>query len=625
MPRFLIVVFIASSLLLGCTSDRAEPNKADGSTPADEAGVKDSSPKDLAPKGDVSPGACKHLGIGATASFSDSEAQDGLSFSRFAWSGDGYVGVWQNKGGKGFRFVHLDRQGAQQGPLQTLWPSHDSAQQAQLAVSSDVLAIVYGSYQGAVNPRPICMMALTQLSGTEVKAPFLVKDPSQPGSDIFEIGACTVVADDLGFAVSWSEMSASGDLEWTVLLQLFDRVGQPRADPVVLAQGADKGLMKGATLAWTGEVVVAAHMDANGQPLLTTIQDGQMQQHPLQLFEWRPGGLLTMGFVGVLLASWNDQLAAINLDGTISKGPVQVDISTRLTPLADSAVLAYKREFLVANLLDQALNPSGEPLGISTERDVFLHQLEGAPDGSTAGVFYFEEGLQFAELRCASEPPPPLGPPDCPPNTTGSPLDDGCTDPVCHAVIRLDYLSLGLKGYAVMGGEDQPVDEAGAKTAAEAVFIQYGDYFAINDDISVSSPQAGMFHALYSAGDFGGFALVAQDSGEVVAAGGIVWMGHGSWWIPAAWQPASDLACGDVAAAAVSHADPDYGCGDNSGNPSGPYDATDALDLALRLNLTAHFASRGPFSAYTYLYTPAVGTCDPSVAEFVVVLSQKSE
>jgi hypothetical protein len=44
-------------------------------------------------------------------------------------------------------------------------------------------------------------------------------------------------------------------------------------------------------------------------------------------------------------------------------------------------------------------------------------------------------------------------------------------------------------------------------------------------------------------------------------------------------------------------------------------------NTALRTNLAAAVAARGPFKAYLYAYTPTVGACDPNVAEYIVVLS----
>jgi len=50
--------------------------------------------------------------------------------------------------------------------------------------------------------------------------------------------------------------------------------------------------------------------------------------------------------------------------------------------------------------------------------------------------------------------------------------------------------------------------------------------------------------------------------------------------------------------------------------------ASDALEVALRTNLAAHVAAAGPFSAHVHLHTSMVGTCDPGVAEWGVVLTR---
>ena len=48
-------------------------------------------------------------------------------------------------------------------------------------------------------------------------------------------------------------------------------------------------------------------------------------------------------------------------------------------------------------------------------------------------------------------------------------------------------------------------------------------------------------------------------------------------------------------------------------------------DVVLRSNLAQYLAAQGDFSVFAYLYTPTVGACDPSVAEYLVVLAQVRE
>ena len=120
--------------------------------------------------------------------------------------------------------------------------------------------------------------------------------------------------------------------------------------------------------------------------------------------------------------------------------------------------------------------------------------------------------------------------------------------------------------------------------------------------------------------DFGAVALVGSESGAVIMAGGVVWSGHGHYWVPSEWRAPDEIACGARAAAAdATYLDPNM-CPDE-GKPQPP-SAVDALDVALRSNLAAGFAAHGPFDAYVHLYTPSVGACDPGAAEYLVVLSQ---
>jgi hypothetical protein len=251
-----------------------------------------------------------------------------------------------------------------------------------------------------------------------------------------------------------------------------------------------------------------------------------------------------------------------------------------IAPLADGFVLLWEQiagsQDASANLLAQRIRPDGTPLG----------------DRLT-----LREGLG-----------------------TPTPLDDGCTDPVCHVVMRFDYQTLGLRGWATVGGKPRAVSENEAKSIAAAAIKANEEY--AGDDVQIfGGPDAGLYYAYVSPGDFGAFALVSAQSGALVAGGGVIWAGHGQLWAPATWHDPSDLACGDLPATpreAFSSGD------DCTGDPSMKHASIgDALDTALRTNLAASVAARGPFDVYTYLYTPTVGACDARIAEYLVVLSQQ--
>jgi hypothetical protein len=202
---------------------------------------------------------------------------------------------------------------------------------------------------------------------------------------------------------------------------------------------------------------------------------------------------------------------------------------------------------------------------------------------------------------------------------TVAPLDDGCTEPVCHVTVRLDGPTLRLRGFAVSGG---PLTEVDAATAA----VVAGETFDTSDtevygDPQLSGPRAGLYTAYVEPGDFGAFALVGAESGLVVAAGTIVWAGAGRLLFPVQWQEPTELELGDTTFAPSDSVLAESDCSDEVGTAVAT--ASDALDVVLRSNLAAHFAGRGEFTAFSYLYTPTVGLCDPTTAEYVVVLTRR--
>jgi hypothetical protein len=94
------------------------------------------------------------------------------------------------------------------------------------------------------------------------------------------------------------------------------------------------------------------------------------------------------------------------------------------------------------------------------------------------------------------------------------------------------------------------------------------------------------------------------------------------YWTPDHWQSATSIRCGADPVVPASTFVASDGCASIGFDAPDPATASEALDLALRTNLAAHVAARGPFAAYATLYTPAVGGCNPGVAEYVVVLTR---
>lgn len=234
---------------------------------------------------------------------------------------------------------------------------------------------------------------------------------------------------------------------------------------------------------------------------------------------------------GGFLARAGDTLSVLDAEGGLEYGPVDLLSSLPVAPLESHYVVVSHDEYLTAWTLSPELGAPSAPAAISDDRLASASQLLSAPDGSRVGLFYQEDGRRrFVRLGCADAPPPPPGPRTCPVLTEISPLDDACTDPVCHVFVRLEYLTLALRGWAVAGGASSPVDAEGATLGARAVFDANGEY--LSSQTTVSGPEADLFVVLAPPGDFGAFALVGAQSGRVVTAGGVIWAGSGQYWVP---------------------------------------------------------------------------------------------
>jgi hypothetical protein len=297
-------------------------------------------------------------------------------------------------------------------------------------------------------------------------------------------------------------------------------------------------------------------------------------------------------------------------------GPVSGEADL-MGPLGDHYVFVEKDEFLTASTLDAQLVHPSQPAGVSVDRAARADQLVFSRDGKDVGLVYAADGRQqFARVQCG-EQTSPLGPQPCPERDSVLALHDGCESDVCHALVRLDATTLGLLGYAVVGQDAAPVDAAGAEAAAVDFFDGLeGAYLSGNP--TLSGPKAGMYLAFEEPSDFGGFALVSKDGGEVVVSGGIVWSGTGKYWTPTQWLDPATLECGaELAETTDEHIE--AGACDEEADVPGP---AEARDVVLRSNLAQWFVSEGDFTAYTYFYTPSVGECAIGKAEYVVVLTR---
>jgi len=445
--------------------------------------------------------------------------------------------------------------------------------------------------------------------------PTRFSDPPDPDSILNEALACDVTALDDGFLVVWHQFVSSTSDASAFFAQAFDREGGEVGDRLTL--NTSNELAGEFSVTSDGTRAVAVLQTArSGQSELVFIEGGELRSTAL---DTRVGGFATLapahdGFI----ARNGGTFSVLDPEGRLVAGPIELATSTQLAPLDDGYVFVANEEYLIARTLTADLGAPSAPTTISDNRLARSLQLVSAPDGSHTVLLYVDDHqLHVARLACSDTMPPPLGPPACPEQSAVTPLDDGCSDPVCHVLVRLDYLTLGLRGWAVTGGAASPVAGDAATDAARAVFSEHGDY----PDITLSGPEAGLFTANVSPLDFGAFALVGEESGQVVAAGSIVWSGTGQYWVPAQWSDPGDLACGPSAVEPeATYLDPGR-CDSNEEEPASTT-VEGALDVVLRSNLAAHVASQGPFSAHAYLYTPSVGACSPQNAEYLVVLTR---
>ena len=201
----------------------------------------------------------------------------------------------------------------------------------------------------------------------------------------------------------------------------------------------------------------------------------------------------------------------------------------------------------------------------------------------------------------------------------GGKLDDGCTEEVCHAVLRLRYDDLSIEQYALFGGPLNGAGEMGALQTVDDLFATHG---IANGQID--GPHAGVLDVVAPPSDFGADALVGADSGIVLFAGPLGYAGGraGEYWVTSDWRSDATTTCNTGAKPADSYVDPGE-CLDGISNAP-VHSGSDAEAAALSTTLAAGFATHGAFSLYTHLYVPIDGACDASAAEWIAVFSRTS-
>jgi hypothetical protein len=537
------------------------------------------------------------------------DPESDIFFATFIAYEEGFVGAWSGAARDGYRAVVLAADGAQ-GEVRTLWPGQWTPDERGMANQVDVLAIAH--QVADENRRQTCRIGFARLPAFEsIEDPAQFSDPTEAGSVLNEAASCRVVAVRNGFlAVWWQIVSGTFD-EGRIFAQGFTTEGDIRGDRLTLhATGFLDRPRHLTTTAWNSQAVVSF---ATREGSFLAVIDGD----DVRLHRTEDDLRVTGSGHGSLIGHTPQGVVLADESGQVVHGPVEMD--GHLAALGNGFVLTSHEEFLVAQALHGDLTVSSEPTRLSSDRRVYFRGLVPAPDGERAGaLFSGEGGLRFSVLTCSDEPSPDPGPLACPEVASVTPLDPGCPDGVCHVVLRLDYLNLGLRGYTVRGGPPALVTAEDARDAAAEAFAEQPYLYG---DISVDPARAGVYQATVDPGDFGAFALIGAESGTMITAGGVIWSGRGTYWVPEVWMPEEDITCGptpvtpeDTFASAID-------CASELGEVAHVEPAA-ALDVALRTNVAAFLSQRGPFSAYTYLYTPTVGLCDPGVAEYVVVLSQ---
>jgi hypothetical protein len=510
-----------------------------------------------------------------------------------------------------------------QAPLRTLWHDTLNGVDPSLAVASNVLAVVDEVPLEPESPRSICRVALAQLEGgASILVPTRIGDAPESDSPRGEAGHCSVVAVGEGFLLVWRQRVSRTSLAWSLFAQRITRDGTEVGERLTLASG-EASEIDGVRVSSDGLRALIAHSLGDDPALRLMFVEGEAMT-PVE--SEIAGPLTSLVFVhGSFLARTADALWVLDGMGLVQGDPIDVGSRATVAPLGQGYVAVTQDELMVGRAFDRELSASSKLVPLTSSSSASLETVVFSPDGSSTFVIFHDGGPFFAPLECSDQPVMPTSGNSCPQAAPLAPLHNGCVDPVCHVVIKVDYLSAELRGWFVRGGQLAPVDADGARAIAiDLLNANDTDGTLVLSEATVSGPAGGLFNVTVPPLDFGAVALIGADSGAVIVMGGVVHDGRGAYWIPRDWFPSIDISCGSRAAGppAAPHIEPDSCRGDVL--PPGRLPATPetALEIALRTNLAAFLAQQGAFSAHVHLYTPAVGQCDPSAAEYLVVLSQ---
>jgi hypothetical protein len=541
------------------------------------------------------------------------EAGDALR-ATWAWTESGLVGIRSHDEGQGVEIWRAGDTGAAALAGDVSWPNGALPLVATVAAVGSSIALA-GTVLDA-DGRSTCQLGIVGLDPVAgLLAPSRVSDAPNASTILNESQTCAVVALETGFVVVWDQYTSDTSGEQTLFAQRFDIEGTYVGQRWQVAVG-EKEVVPFAVQSNGESVLIALYAYNDAQDFYALTKDGpQPVNVDRTLID--AGGVHALMTIGQeFLAFTRDQAYLMTADGEVSSAGVTLT-STGIAALGNNLVVVEREEFLSVRTLDETLEVSSAPTILSTDRRAGAHTVVTSPGGDQVAIVFSGDGdtrLAFVECGTEATPDPDTS---CALEQPLVALDDGCSEPVCHTIIRLDSINLAVRGWAVVGGENETLDAAGAAAVAEPVFSEFNEYAS---GVEVSGPHAGVYYTSQEPLDLGGFVLVGAQSGVVLTAGGIVWSGLGNYWLPDEWSEASNVLCGGEPVSTSDVVVMDRDCDEGDGALP---NASDALDLVLRSNLAAAIAERGEFSAFSTLYTPSVDFCDRTAAEFIVVLTRR--
>jgi hypothetical protein len=539
----------------------------------------------------------------------------------FASTARGLVAVAKAMDSGGYHVFELDEQGSLLAPARLLWSTSSAVAAPRIAVSDGVIAVGDRAID-VVSGHQICRLALSGLQGSVPdRAPTRFSDAPDLESIRNGVQMCDVVSLDHGFLLVWQQYVSRTSGDSTMFAQRVGLDGRPEGDRLILREGLQKPIMEGQVASIGDRVAVALPGENDSDASLVLIEDGVARSVRFDFGAGPPpSATVTLqpahdGFVAVA----NGSVAWLDRNGNRRAGPMLIGERAGVAALDSGFVVVSHDEFLVATTVDSRFGSRSEPLGLSDDRTASSMALVGGYRGSAPFIVYSEEGrVRVGKLGCSQESAARPGPSGCPTGMPPAPIPDLCSDPVCHVGIRLDYATLGVKGWTVSSGPAHAIDAAQARDVALRAFTMH----RVASDVVITGPSAGIYLAYASPSDVGAVALVSALSGQIVVAGGVVFGGQGSLWIPSTWRSASELVCGDTPVHPAELDDP-------ASTPCPREDglefptASDAVEVALRTNVAMQLSSRARVSASVHLYTPSAATCDTRSFEYLVVLTQQ--